>query len=101
MNESFENLPKMVSQLRKEVAEIKNLIQYGVEEKIYTSKQVMDLLSISKSTLFRQIREGEISFDRIGRAYRFKHSDVEKFLNSGNRQFRTKYKNAYKRINNQ
>lgn len=50
------------------------------EQRLYTRKEVADLLSISLPTLHTYTKEGIITAYRLGSQVRYKHIDVEKAL---------------------
>ena len=48
---------------------------------VMTTQEVMDYLRISRSTLYRMVREARLPVYRIGaRAVRYRRQDVEKLL---------------------
>jgi len=49
-------------------------------EKLLTTKQVCEILGISKNTLGKLIKTGRLKAHMVGRAWKFKPSDIEKFL---------------------
>jgi excisionase family DNA binding protein len=46
----------------------------------YTVKQLANALQITEMTVYRLVRRGELPCHSIGRAMRFRRSDVEGFL---------------------
>ncbi len=46
----------------------------------YTVKQLASALQITEMTVYRLVRRGELPCHSIGRAMRFRRSDVEGFL---------------------
>ena len=53
----------------------------GMEElRIYTVKEVADLLKVSKMTISRYIQSGKLKSSKLGRMYRIAHDDLRKFL---------------------
>ena len=53
----------------------------GMEElKIYTVKEVADLLKVSKMTISRYIQSGKLKSSKLGRMYRLTDDDLRKFL---------------------
>lgn len=52
-------------------------------EKYYTSKEVCDLLHISKITLDRICMAGKIGYSRPGNARMFRQQDIEAYLERG------------------
>jgi excisionase family DNA binding protein len=51
-------------------------------EKLYTTQEVVDLLSVSKHTLAMWCSNGAISYRRIGRSRRFTEGDITAFVES-------------------
>ena len=49
-------------------------------EKLLTPSEVQQLLHISKSTLYRLIRSGQLPSVRVGGVYRIRMSEFEKYL---------------------
>jgi len=49
-------------------------------EQMFTAKQVMEKLNISKATLYRLMQRGELHSYKVGRSVRFKESDIVKYL---------------------
>lgn len=53
----------------------------GMEElRIYTVKEVADLLKVSKMTISRYIQSGKLKSSKLGRMYRIADDDLRKFL---------------------
>ena len=53
----------------------------GMEElRIYTVKEVADLLKVSKMTISRYIQTGKLKSSKLGRMYRITDDDLRKFL---------------------
>ena len=50
------------------------------ELKIYTVKEVADLLKVSKMTISRYIQSGKLKSSKLGRMYRITDDDLRKFL---------------------
>lgn len=46
----------------------------------YTVSQLADLLQLNEMTIYRMVKRGELPCYEIGRAKRFKRSDVDEFL---------------------
>lgn len=53
-----------------------------MNEKLLTPIEVQQLLHISKSTLYRLIRSGQLPSVRVGSAYRIRMSELEEYLAS-------------------
>lgn len=49
-------------------------------QEIYTSEQVAKILQIHPQTVLKFIREGKLRGSKVGRGYRVKASDIDKFL---------------------
>lgn len=49
-------------------------------DKIYTTEQVAQLLQIHHLTVLKYIREGKLGGVKLGRIYRIRESDLQKFL---------------------
>lgn len=47
---------------------------------IMTTNEVVEYLRTTKTTLFKLIREGVIPAVKVGKAYRFRRSEIEAFL---------------------
>ena len=53
----------------------------GMEElRIYTVKEVADLLKVSKMTISRYIQSGKLKSSKLGRMHRIIESDLKAFL---------------------
>lgn len=50
------------------------------ELRIYTVKEVADLLKVSKMTISRYIQSGKLKSSKLGRMYRITDDDLRKFL---------------------
>jgi excisionase family DNA binding protein len=48
----------------------------------YTVNQLAELLQLTEMTIYRMINRGELPCYAIGRVKRFRHRDVEEFLDS-------------------
>jgi excisionase family DNA binding protein len=48
----------------------------------YTVSQLAELLQLTEMTIYRMINRGELPCYAIGRVKRFRHRDVEEFLDS-------------------
>jgi|LGVF01.1.fsa_nt_gb excisionase family DNA binding protein len=55
-------------------------------EKLYTTKQVVDLLMVSKHTLAGWCSHGLISYRRFGKTRRFTEGDIKAFIESRKRE---------------
>ena len=45
-----------------------------------TTKQVLEMLNISRATLYRFMERGELKVYKFGAALRFKESDIKAFI---------------------
>jgi excisionase family DNA binding protein len=50
------------------------------EARLLTVNEVADLLRVSRMTVYRLIKEGEIAALRVGRSYRLREDDVDDYL---------------------
>lgn len=49
-------------------------------EELLTTEQVLDILKISRRTLYRYVEKGALRAYKFGRDLRFKKSDVKAFI---------------------
>ena len=49
-------------------------------EKIYTAKEVIKILHITKPTLYQRIENGEIKAYKEGSHYRFEEKDIREYI---------------------
>jgi len=49
-------------------------------DKMHTIAEVMEILKISRITLYRYIKSKKLSAYKLGREYRIKQEDLQKFL---------------------
>ncbi len=49
-------------------------------KEFYTTKELAAMLQVTETTIYRMARRGELAYYNIGRAMRFRHGDVESFL---------------------
>jgi excisionase family DNA binding protein len=54
-----------------------------VVEKIYTTEQVAQLLQIHPLTVLKYISSGKLRAIKLGRVYRIRESEIQKFLDRG------------------
>jgi excisionase family DNA binding protein len=50
------------------------------EARLLTVNEVADLLRVSRMTVYRMIREGNMAAVRVGRGYRLREDDVDTYL---------------------
>jgi excisionase family DNA binding protein len=51
--------------------------------KLYTTKEIAEILQLSLYTITRYIREGKLETVKVGSQYRITEEQLEKFLKSG------------------
>lgn len=51
------------------------------EETLLTFSETMNFLSISRTTLYRLIKDNKIPFTKVGSTYRFYLNDVKSYVN--------------------
>lgn len=66
---------------------------------MYTVKELAEYLGYTERTIYNMIDRGDISYIKIGREYRFKSEDIEKWL-SGKTKLKDKGLAAVKEIDN-
>lgn len=52
----------------------------SIKPEFYTVGQLAKMLQVTEMTIYRMVRRGELPCHSIGRAKRFRHSDIEAFL---------------------
>ena len=52
-------------------------------DEVLTPDEAAELLKVSKKTVLRQARLGELPATKVGRAWRFRRSELLAFLTSG------------------
>lgn len=55
----------------------------GQFESWYSVQQIADHLGVSKETIYRWLEKGKIPSHRIGKLWKFKPSEVDKWIKSG------------------
>ena len=50
-------------------------------DQIYTTEQVANILQIHHLTVLKYIKQGKLHGIKLGRIYRIRESDLQKFLN--------------------
>jgi excisionase family DNA binding protein len=50
------------------------------EARLLTVNEVADLLRVSRMTVYRMIRQGDMAALRVGRNYRLREEDVHRYL---------------------
>lgn len=51
--------------------------------KLYTTKEIADILQVSVFTVFRWIREGKLEHVKIASQYRITQEQLDKFIKRG------------------
>ena len=51
-----------------------------MDEKFFTTEQVANILQVHPFTILKFIKEGKLKGIKLGRVYRIKESDINKFL---------------------
>jgi excisionase family DNA binding protein len=51
-----------------------------IEARLLTVNEVADLLRVSRMTVYRLIKEGQLAALRVGRNYRLREDDVDEYL---------------------
>jgi excisionase family DNA binding protein len=51
-----------------------------MEEKFFTTEQVANILQVHPFTILKYIKQGKLKGIKLGRIYRIKESDIQKFL---------------------
>ncbi len=54
-----------------------------ISNKLLTVNEVAGILRVSKMTVYRLVKSGQIPAIRVGKNYRIKESDVNKYLSRG------------------
>lgn len=50
---------------------------------LYTVDEVAEILKVTKRTLYNFIKQGDIKAIKIGKYWRIRYIDLEKFINNG------------------
>jgi len=51
-----------------------------MKEKLLTINEIIEILKVSKLTIYRYIKAGKLPAYKVGRDYRIKQSEFQKFL---------------------
>ncbi len=49
-------------------------------EKLYTVNELTEILRVSQRTIYRYLKSGELKGVKVGSEWRFKESDLKKYL---------------------
>ncbi len=53
------------------------------ELKIYSLKEVEEILQVTQRTLYNYIKEGKLKATKIGKHWRVSHEDLKEFIEKG------------------
>lgn len=56
---------------------------FMTEIKLYTLKEVEDILKVTQRTLYRYIKEGNLQAVKVGREWRVTHEALQAFISKG------------------
>ena len=62
------------------VSTLQNPVQHHGDERLLTLREVQELANLSKVTLWRAARRGDLRTIRVGRTVRIRPSDYREFL---------------------
>jgi excisionase family DNA binding protein len=68
--------------VRKKATEQRNPDREAKVREFYTVGQLADLLQLTEMTIYRMVNRAELPCYAIGRVKRFRHRDIEEFLDS-------------------
>jgi len=51
-----------------------------IEERLLTVSEVAEVLRVSRMSIYRMIKQGEMPAFRVGRGYRLRQEDVHRYL---------------------
>lgn len=51
--------------------------------KIYTLKEVEDILKVSQRTLYNYIKHDKLRASKVGNQWRVRHEDLQEFIDKG------------------
>ena len=51
-----------------------------IEERLLTVREVAEVLRVSRMSIYRMIKQGEMPAFRVGRGYRLRQEDVHRYL---------------------
>lgn len=83
MENPFEEIFRELTAIRKENAELRQLIfaMRPKDEELMTPKQAREFLGIGETSRWRYEKEGKIKSQRIGGKILYKKSDLENLIN--------------------
>lgn len=53
------------------------------EIKIYTLEEIVDILKVTRRTLYNYIKHGQLKAVKIGKYWRVSHKDLQDFISKG------------------
>lgn len=56
---------------------------FMTEIKLYTLKEIEDILKVTQRTLYRYIKEGNLQAVKVGREWRVTHEALQAFISKG------------------
>ncbi|WP_313101837.1 helix-turn-helix domain-containing protein [Epilithonimonas sp.] len=92
MNLTFDQLPEAVTNLTKEVSELKQLLiskeQHSAEqpEKFLTIQQAAAFLSLSVPTIYSKVSKRELPFMKQGKRLYFSLTELTEYLKNGKKK---------------
>lgn len=69
--------------MRVRIEEVENNMQQAAEP-WYSLEEISKHLGISKETIYRWLEKGKIPAHKVGKQWRFKPSEVDEWVKSGN-----------------
>ena len=69
--------------MRVRIEEVENNMQQAAEPR-YSLEEISKHLGISKETIYRWLEKGKIPAHKVGKQWRFKPSEVDEWVKSGN-----------------
>jgi len=89
---TFDQLPTAVSLLTKEVGELKQLIQRGIDQRapepqelLLTIQEAADFLRLSVPTMYSKVSRGELPSMKRGKRLYFSQSELLSYIKEGRR----------------
>lgn len=67
-------------ELKDEITALKEVINKKASTKFLTIPQVCELLHVSRSTIYRMVRNGDLKMKKAYKRVLFSEKDIEKFL---------------------
>lgn len=85
---SFENLPKAVTKLTKEVSELKTLLQErqvitSQPEQLLNIQQAADFLSLTVPTIYSKVSRAELPYMKRSKRLYFSRTELMNYLKTG------------------